>query len=92
MSRAFDFTVAGVIYIIAAIIHRMGTELFAPGSVLYDIATDGTGNVNGTTHAATWFDIITIWAPLLCVGGISAWLIVKEYKRQVQTATRQRPG
>jgi len=69
----------------------MAVELFAPGSVLYNIATDGTGAMNGTARATLWFEIISVWAPIGATGGVWAWVIKNEYKRQVQTAVRQAP-
>lgn len=92
MTRVFDFTVAGVIHIIAVVVHFMGITLFQPGSALYDIATDGTAVMNGTARADLWFEIITIYAPLLAVGSIWGWLLMREYRRQVTTAVTRRPG
>jgi hypothetical protein len=91
MSRAFDFTVATVLTLIAVIVHLMGVELFAPGSVLYGIATDGTQAFRGTARATLWFEIIVVWAPLATTGTGWVWALIREYKRQVQTAVRQAP-
>lgn len=86
MSRAFDFVVVGVIWVIALVIHLIGVELFAPGSPLFEIATSGTGTMNGTERAEQWHQIIAVWVPLLAAGGISAWAFVREYRRQAVTA------
>lgn len=90
MTRAYDFVVAGVITIIAAIIHRISVALFAPDGALWAIATDGTGVFSGTQRAALWFEILTVWVPLLMIGGIWAWALVREYRRQRQTVRAAR--
>lgn len=89
MSRAFDFTVLGVIYIIAIVIHLMGVELFAPGTPLHTIASDGTGTMNGAARADLWHEILTVWVPLLGMAGISAWVFLREYRRQATTAVQR---
>lgn len=88
MSRAFDFVVVGVIWIIAVVIHMMGIELFAPGSPLHELASTGTGAMNGAARADLWYEILTVWVPLAAGGGISAWAFVREYRRQAVTAVR----
>ena len=88
MSRAFDFVVVGVIFVIAVMIHLMGVNLFAPGSPLHTIASTGTETMNGAERADLWHEMLTIWVPLLSVAGISAWAFVREYRRQAATAVR----
>ncbi len=88
MSRAFDFVVVGVIWIVAIVVHMIGIELFAPGTPLYEIAVDGTAAMNGGERADLWHEILTVWVPLLAMGGISAWAMVREYRRQAVTAAR----
>jgi len=90
-NRAYDFTVSSVIIIIAAIVHRMAIELFAPNTVLYSVATDGTEVVNGQAHADLWFQIIGIWAPFGAAVSILIWSLIREYRRQVQTASQRAP-
>jgi len=91
MTRGFDFTVAGVITTIAIVIHRLSLTLFAPGQPLYKIAADAT-TLGGASRAWLWFQIISIWAPLLAIGGIWLWTLVREFRRQVTTAkTPARP-
>jgi len=90
MSRAFDFVVGGVISIIAVVIHRVSLELFAPDTPLHKIASDGTSVMDGAARADLWFEILSIWMPLMAMGGIAVWMLIREYRRQVQTATRAR--
>lgn len=90
MTRIFDYTVVSVVWIISAVIHRMGVELLQPGSPLYEIATDGTGNVNGTQWADMVWQAIGIWVPMIAGAGILAWALLREYRRQAVTGT-QRP-
>lgn len=66
----------------------MSVELFAPGQPLYAIATDGTSVMNGQQRADLWFQILAVWLPVLAFGGIIAWAGIREYRRQVSTATR----
>lgn len=91
MSRIFDFTLAGTLIIIASVIHRAAVELFAPESPLHRLASDGTQLMNGAARADLWFEIIAIWVPILVTGFAAAFILIREYRRQVATATR-RPG
>jgi hypothetical protein len=86
VSSAYDLVVGGVITIIMFVLHRVGVEMFAPGSALYEIATDGTAVMNGTEHATTLFTVIAVWMPMLFIGGIWLWVAIRAWKRQVQTA------
>jgi hypothetical protein len=88
MSRAFDFVVVGVIWVISAVVHLMAVELFAPGSPLFALATDGTAVMNGTARAGLWFNILAVWMPVAAGVGIVLWAIIREYRRTVSTATR----
>lgn len=90
MSRAFDFLLVGIIYIIAVVVHLMGINLFAPGSPLHDLASTGTSAMNGAERANLWYEIITLWVPLIACGGISAWAFIREYRRQATTAVARR--
>lgn len=90
MTRVFDITVVMVITIIAAVVHLMGIELFAPGTPLYEMATSGTEVLNGPARAQLWFEIISTWVPMLGTGGIWAWAIIREYRRQSATAVQGR--
>jgi len=89
-SRSFDFVVVGVIGIIASVIHLMAVELFAPNQPLHQLASDGTSVMNGAARADLWFEILSVWMPLIAFGGILAWAMIREYRRQVQTAARPR--
>lgn len=90
MSRAFDFLLVGVIYIVAVVIHLMGINLLAPGSPLHEMASTGTSAMNGAQRADLWYEIITLWVPLIAVGGISSWAFIREYRRQATTAMARR--
>ena len=91
MSRAFDFTVVGVIWVIAVVIHLMAIELFAPGSALHTIASDGTEAMSGAERADLWYQMLAVWVPLVSAAGITAWAFIREYRRQTITAARQVP-
>jgi hypothetical protein len=86
-TRAFDFVVVGVVMIISVVIHRIGIELFQPGSPLYELAA-GAENLNGAARAQLWFEILTIWMPLMAAAGIIAWAVFREYRRQARTAVQ----
>jgi len=79
----------GVLTIIAAVIHRAAVELFAPESPLHALASDGTTALKGAERADLWFEILAIWVPLLVIGFAALYLIIREYRRQVATATRR---
>lgn len=88
MSRAYDFVVVSVVTIISVVVNRMGIELLQPGSVLYDIATDGTQNVGGPAFAEIVWQSVTVWIPIMSIAGILAWAMLREYRRQAVTARR----
>jgi len=90
VTRIFRFTVAAVETIIAAVIHRMAVELFAPESPLHALASDGTTALKGAERADLWFEILSVWIPLLAIGGVALWLIAAEYKQQAATAVQPR--
>lgn len=89
MSRAYDFTVATVITIIAVVIHTISVNLFIPGTPLYEMAATGTAAMNGAERADTWSQIFVIWIPLLSTAGIWLWAFLREYRRQAVTAARR---
>lgn len=90
MSRIRDFMIVAVVTIFAIIMHYFGVVAFQPGSPLYEVAADAT-NLNGAERADLWFQIGTIWIPLIAIGGIWTWALVNEYRRQAVTQLR-RPG
>lgn len=89
MSRAYDFTVAGVLTIFAGIIHRVSVELFDVDTPLYGVATDGTANLSGGEFAALVSEFLILWLPLLIFGFAWTYAMIKEYRRQSLTARRQ---
>lgn len=90
MSRAFDLTVMTVIYVVAIIVHLMGVQLFAPSSPLHVLASSGTGAMDGAARADLWYEMLSLWVPLIAMVGITAWSIIREYRRQAITAVRAR--
>jgi hypothetical protein len=86
MSRAFDFTVVAVIWIIAAVVHRIGLALFAPGQPLFELAANGNQVLNGASRAWLWSQILIMWVPLIAAGGILVWAVFREYRRGAATA------
>ena len=92
MSRIYDFAVVAVVFIISVALHLVGAELLLPGSPLYDIATNGTGAMNGQEWADQVGMVVTVWMPLMATGGIIAWALVREYRRQAVSAVRQVGG
>jgi len=90
MGLAYDIVVGGVITIICVAVHLMGVELFAPGTQLHTIASDGTAVLSGATRADQWWQMIGIYIPTAGFIGIWLWVLIRAYRRQVQTAAR--PG
>jgi len=88
VTRIFDFTLSGVLVILAAVIHRMAVELFAPESPLHRLASDGTQIMSGAARADLWFQMLAIWVPLMVIGFAGLYLLIREYRRQVSTAVR----
>lgn len=88
MSRGFDFVVVGVVMLISIVIHRIAVELFQPGSPLYEVAVDGTQTMNGQARADLWFEILSVWVPLIAAAGILGWAVFREYRRQARTAVQ----
>lgn len=89
MSAAYDVVVASVITIIMIVLHRIGVEMFAPGSALWEVATDGTEVMSGAQHANMLFQVIVVWMPMLFIGGVWLYVAIRAWKRQVQTAIPQ---
>lgn len=87
MSRAFDFTVVGVVWVVAIVVHMIGLNLFAPGTPLYEMA-EGATALDGAEKAHLWFQILAIWMPLISGAGITAWAVLREYRRQAVTAVQ----
>lgn len=89
MGRAYDFVVAGTLMMISVVIHLISVELFSPDKALFDIATDGTEAMNGSARAELWFEVLSIWMPLAVFAASMVYVMVREYRRQIQTATGQ---
>jgi hypothetical protein len=88
VSRAFDFTVVAVVVIVSILVNRMALELLQPGTVLYQVATDGTSNVGGKEFADFVWQAVGIYVPLISSFGIMAWATLREYRRQAVTAAQ----
>lgn len=88
MTRAFDFTVVAIVYIVAVVIHLMAVELMAPGTPLYSLGTTGTEVMDGQAWADQTYMIMSTWVPLIAFAGITAWAVIREYRRQAITAAR----
>lgn len=86
MTRSFDFVLMGVIWIVAIVVHMMGVELFSPGTPLYEMASTGTEAMNGAERAQLWYEVLTVWVPMIAAGGITFWSFVREYRRQAVTS------
>jgi hypothetical protein len=86
MTLAYDIVVGGVVTMLMFILHRISVELLAPGSKLWAIATTDTAVMDGTRHATTMFEVVAVWMPVLFIAGIWTWVLIRAYKRQVQTA------
>lgn len=87
MGRSYDFLVVGVIWSIAIVIHYISVVLFQPGSALHDTASKAV-ILKGPERADFWFEILSIYVPLIAMGGILLWAVAKEYRRQQVTARR----
>lgn len=89
MTRAYDFTLAGVLSIFSVILHRIGIAMFDTDTPLYAIATDGTATLNGAEKAAMWSEFFILWLPLLIFATGWLYALIREYRRQAITAQRQ---
>jgi hypothetical protein len=89
MTRAFTFVVMGVIYIIAYTLHTVAAYLFHPDGQLYELAASAT-HFDAAARAAFWSQVLVIWVPVIMVGGITLWGVVREYRRQTATAVQPR--
>lgn len=75
--------------IIAVLVHLIAVELLQPGGILWGVATDGTGVMNGTALAGLWFKILSTWIPLAVFVFAWLWVFLRLFRRQVATAQRQ---
>lgn len=87
MSRAFDFLVVGIVVIMSVIMMYLGLVLFEPGTPLFEFAAQAD-NLSGESRATLWFEMLTVWTPLIADGGIILWALIREYRRQAVTAAR----
>lgn len=85
MSRLYDYVLIGVVSLISYIIHTIGIVLFAPESELHEIASDAVV-FGGAEKADLWYQALAIWVPLIAVGGIVVYAVLREYRRQARTA------
>ena len=89
MGFAYDLVVASVVTIIAIVVHFLGVELVAPGTTLWDMtAAYSGGELSVMSNISLWFEVLVVYIPLIAIGGVWLWTVVKTYKRQVQTAVR----
>lgn len=90
MTLAYDIVVAGILAIVAVIIHVIGVELFAPGTALYQTASQAT-NLNGAERASFWSEFFVVWLPIAIAGTGPAWVFIRAYRRQAITAYQRAP-
>lgn len=84
MSRIYDFTLIGVITLISFIVHTVAIELFGPQSSLHKTVAQA-GSFSAASRTDLWFEIIAVWAPMIAIGGIICWAVIREWRRQVTT-------
>ena len=89
MNRPLVFIVMSVTYVISFIIHMTATMLFTPEGALFRIATDGTETLAGPERAQLWFEILSVWVPIIAAVGVTVWALVTEYRRQTTTDARR---
>jgi len=88
VNRAMSFVIILTVYIIAVVIHLISAILFAPDTILFEMAAEAERFAGGH-RAALWHEILAVWMPVLSALGVTAWGFVNEYRRQTQTATRR---
>lgn len=89
-TSAYDITLATTVTIIAIAWHRISIELFAPTTPLYQAGESAT-NLNGGQLAAQWFEIGTVWLPVIVVCGIWTWVLMRAFRRPNATGQARRP-
>lgn len=65
----------------------MAVGFFDPNGALFEAAAGAT-YLNGAARATFWMAIGTVWMPMIAVGGIWLYTLVREYRRQAVTAVQ----
>lgn len=88
MSLAYDLVVSAVILMVSLIVSYMAGELFAPGTILHQTASNAV-HLNGATRADQWYQILRMWVPMGGVLVAFAWPLIRAYRRQAVTAAQR---
>lgn len=87
MSRVYRYTVVFIVYLVSAVIHLVSSAIFAPDMGLYEEVANSGSTLPGAEWAQLYYEVGSMWVPMIAVGGITLWLLYMEYRRIV--ATRQ---
>ena len=89
MSRISNLVAIGVVTMVAIFGRRLAVDLIGPGTLLYEWGSSGM--YGSPELAATYFEAVTVWVPWLCVIGVIAAALYREFRRQrVTQQTRRR--
>lgn len=88
MTRSYRYTVIGVAWILAIIIHYLGIIFFAPGSTVASLADPGVGLYIDANWQAQNYKVFTQYLPILLIGGTTLWGFAAEYDQQSTSRRR----
>lgn len=82
MSRAYRFAAIIVLWIVAATMHLLAVQLFAPGTALYQFAGPAVGTFVGEHWREDFYRHMVRNIPLLIVAFSFIWGFASEYEAQ----------
>jgi hypothetical protein len=88
MSRIGNLVAIGVVVLVAVFGRRLAVDLLGPGTALYRMAESGM--YGSPQLAARYFEAITVLVPWLCIVGVIAGALYREFRRQRVTQRRPR--
>jgi|APHM01.1.fsa_nt_gi hypothetical protein len=80
MSRIGNMVVIGIVTMVAIYGRRLAVDIMGPGTMLYEMGSSGM--YGSPALAARTFEAVTVWVPWLCVIGIIAAGLYREFATQ----------
>jgi len=86
----YDFVLWTVIVIISLVMHRVAIGIFKPEGDFHQTLSQAT-RFQAASRIDFWFEILSVWMPLIVIAGTTIYVVVREYRRQAIGAPTARP-
>lgn len=90
MSRVYRFTVVFIVYLFSAVTHLTASAILSPDQALYQNFANSGSTLPGGEWAQLYYEVGSMWVPMIAVGGITLWLLYMEY-RKISATQQVRP-